>query len=418
MATEIVMPRLSDTMSEGTVGKWLKREGEQVEKGEILAEIETDKATMELESFHSGVLGRILIPEGKTVPIGVPIAILVAPGEEVSSEAAVLSPTALATAEQVSAGLAPPGTLPIEPHAAPPLAPQERGDGRVRVSPLARRLAEERGIDLRQVEATGPGGRITREDVEAFLQRPRAPEVSPQPAPTAFPGPAEEEELVPLSTMQQTIVRRMLESKAAAPHFYVTSDIDMSEAVAFRRSLNAALGEGQHVTFNDLVVKAVAMALRSFPAANASYREGQFVRHQAIHVGVAVAIPDGLVVPVIRNTDRKTLGEIARESRELADKARNRRLTLQEMEVSTFSITNLGMYDVDQFTGIINLPNAAILGVGSITRKPVVKDEQIVISDRMRVTLSVDHRVLYGAEAAQFLREVKRILEHPSLLAY
>lgn len=418
MATEIVMPRLSDTMSEGTVGKWLKREGDQVEKGEILAEIETDKATMELESFHSGVLGRILIPEGKTVPIGVPIAILVAPGEEVSPEAAVPAPVALTTAEQAPVGPTAPGTPPAEPHAAPPLAPPARGEGRVRVSPLARRLAEERGIDLRQVDGTGPGGRITREDVEAFLQRPRAPEVSPQPTPTAFPGLTEEEELVPLSTMQQTIVRRMLESKAAAPHFYVTSDIDMSEAVAFRRSLNAALAEGQHITFNDLVVKAVAIALRAFPAANASYRDGQFVRHQAIHVGVAVAIPDGLVVPVIRNTDRKSLGDIARETRELADKARNRRLTLQEMEGSTFSITNLGMYDVDQFTGIINLPNAAILGVGSITRKPVVKDEQIVISDRMRVTLSVDHRVLYGAEAAQFLREVKRILEHPSLLAY
>ena len=419
MPTEITMPRLSDTMSEGTVAKWRKQVGETVAKGEILVEIETDKATMELESFQQGVLGSIIIEEGQTVPIGEPIGLMVAPGEEIPPR-----PTAAATQEQLSS--------PLEATNAPPLAGPERAraaasaaaGGRVRVSPLARRLAEEQGVDLGQLAGTGPGGRVTREDVEAYLQgrspaqAPAVPAAGPQagPAPTPFPGLTEEEELVPLSSMQRTIANRTLESKAAAPHFYVTSEIDMAEAVALRRSINAALGEGAGVSFNDMVLKAVATALHSFPEVNASYRDGRLVRYKGVHVGFAVAIPDGLVVPVVRNADQKSLAQIAQEARELIEKARNRRLSLQEMEGSTCSISNLGMYDVDQFTGIINQPNAAILAIGSIIRKPVVKDEEIVISDRMRVTLSCDHRVFYGAEAAQFLREVKRILERPMLL--
>ena len=229
-------------------------------------------------------------------------------------------------------------------------------------------------------------------------------------------GLGDDEEVIQLSSMQRTIVQRMLDSKAAAPHFYVTSEIDMAEAVALRKAINAALPEGQGISFNDMMVKGVALALIAVPEANASYRDGRFVRFKAAHVGVAVAIPDGLVVPVIRNAERKTLSQIAAEARETIEKARTRRLALQDMEGSTFSITNLGMYDVDQFTGIINQPNAGILAVGAITRKPVVKNEQIVISDRMRVTMSADHRVLYGADAARFLRELKRLLEHPMLL--
>ncbi|MBI2887384.1 MAG: 2-oxo acid dehydrogenase subunit E2 [Chloroflexi bacterium] len=420
MPTEIVMPRLSDTMSEGTVAKWRKQVGDRLAKGDTLVEIETDKATMELEVFEPGVLGRILVPEGQMVPVGVPIALVLAAGEELPAEQA--APTAPTSAPTAAPAAAPPQAtgLALAPDA-PPEAQPPPAAGRVRASPLARRLAEEQGVDLSRVAGTGPDGRVTREDVEAFLQRPAAeqaptPEVAPTPLPVAaaaFPGLVEEEELVPLSTMQRTIVARMLESKAASPHFYVTSEIDMAEAVAFRRSLNEALGEGQGATVNDLVVKAVALALRQHPDANAAYRDGQMVRFKHVHVGIAVAVPNGLVVPVIRHADQKSLRQIASEARELVEKARNRRLTIQEMEGSTFSVTNLGMYGVDQFTGIINQPNAAILAVGAIVRKPVVKEEQIVISDRMRVTLSVDHRVFYGATAAEFLRDVKSILEHP-----
>lgn len=435
MATNIVMPRLSDTMSEGTVGKWLKREGDQVQKGDIIAEIETDKANMEMESFYSGVLARILIPEGQTVPIGQTIAILTAPGEGVPADA-VATPAAPSAAPAAPAS--PPTAAPVPvaapaPAAAPapvtPAAPAEPvqapQEGRLRVSPLARRLAEEHNVDLQLVRGTGPSGRITQDDVQSFIsQPPLAPSAAPEPLPAqissgaAFPGLTEEDEVITPSTMQQTILRRMLDAKAAAPHFYVTSEIDMTEAVVFRTSVNAAVGEGVRITFNDIVVKAAAMAIKAFPQVNASVQDGKFLRHKAINIGVAVAIPNGLVVPSVRNADQKGLGQIARETRELAEKARNRRLTLQELEGSTFSITNLGMYDVDQFTGIINLPNAAILAVGSITKKPVVKNDEIVIADRMRVTLSVDHRILYGADAAQFLQELKRILEHPGLLAY
>ncbi len=423
MATNIVMPRLSDTMSEGTVGKWLKHEGDQVQKGDIIAEIETDKANMEMESFYSGVLARILIPEGQTVPIGQTIAILTAPGEGVPADAPVASPPVAAPVPPAAPAST---TAPVAPaaHAAPVPAQQAPQAERLRVSPLARRLAEEHNVDLQLVRGTGPSGRITQDDVQAFISQPPAPSITSEPMPlpvssgAAFPGLTEEDEVITPSTMQQTILRRMLDAKAAAPHFYVTSEIDMTDAVAFRTSVNAAVGEGVRITFNDIVVKAAAMAIKAFPQVNASVQDGKFLRHKAINIGVAVAIPNGLVVPSVRNADQKGLGQIARETRELAEKARNRRLTLQELEGSTFSITNLGMYDVDQFTGIINLPNAAILAVGSITKKPVVKNDQIVIADRMRVTLSVDHRILYGADAAQFLQELKRILEHPGLLAY
>lgn len=217
--------------------------------------------------------------------------------------------------------------------------------------------------------------------------------------------------------MQKTIVTRMVESKQNAPHFYITNEVDMTEAVAFRKSINEAQPEGQGVSFNDIVVKAVALALKAYPSVNSSYQNNQFIRHKAINIGIAVAIPDGLVVPVLRNADQKGLSQIAKDAKDIIDKARNRKLSVSEMEGSTFSITNLGMYDVDQFAGILNTPNGGILAVGAITKKPVVKNDQIVIADRMRLTISCDHRVVYGADAALFLREVKRILEHPALLA-
>lgn len=421
MPNEITMPRLSDTMSEGTVAKWRKQIGEKVEKGDILVEIETDKAIMELEAFQAGVLGRIIVQEGTTVPIGEPIAILVAPGEELPAAEAAPAPQPV---RQAAPAAAPPTPAPAPSPAATPtpaLASAQMSEGRLRVSPLARRLAEERGINLRQVTGSGPDGRIVRGDIEAFQQRgaapaPGAPPPFRMPA-VAFPGLTEEEELVPLTSMQQTIVRRMLDSKQNAPDFYVTSEVDMTEAVAFRRAINEAQPERQAVSFNDIVVKAAAVALRSYPTVNSSYRDGQFVRYKAIHIGIAVAIQDGLVVPVLRHVDQKGLAQIAQEAKELIDRARNRRLSLQEMEGSTFSVTNLGMFDVEQFSGIINTPNAAILAVGAIVKKPVVKNDAITIADQMRMTLSCDHRVLYGADAALFLREVKRMLEHPALLA-
>ena len=301
------------------------------------------------------------------------------------------------------------------PQPMPPASDSATG-ARLRVSPLARRLAEERGIDLRQVAGTGPVGRIVRADIDSFQQG-SGTAASQGSMPVAFPGLSEEVEYVQLTSMQQTIVRRMMDSKLNAPHFYVTSEIDMTEAVAFRRSINEAQPEGQGVSFNDLVIKAAALAIRSYPAVNSSYIDGQFVRYKAINVGIAVAIPDGLVVPVLRHADMKGLSQIAAEAKDLIDRARTRKLSLQEMEGSTFSITNLGMYDVDTFSGIINSPNAGILAIGAIVKKPVVKNDQIVVADRMRVTISCDHRVLYGADAALFLREVKRVLEHPALLA-
>ena len=424
MPNEITMPRLSDTMSEGTVSKWRKQIGEKVEKGDILVDIETDKATMELEAFQAGILGRIMVQEGSTVPIGEPIALLIAPGEALPAETSAApapqpaAPTASATppAAPAPAAPAPSPAAPASAAPAPQPAPAAALSGRLRVSPLARRLAEERGIDLRQVTGTGPDGRIVRADIEAFRQGTGAAP-APSGAPVAFPGLSDEEELVPLTSMQQTIVRRMLDSKLNAPHFYVTSEIDMAEAVAFRKSINEAQPEGKGVSFNDLVVKAVALSLRSYPVVNSSYLNGQFVRYKAINVGIAVAIPDGLVVPVLKHADMKGLSQLAAETKDLIDRARTRKLTIPEMEGSTFSITNLGMYDVDTFSGIINSPNAAILAIGAIVKKPVVKNDQIVAADQMRVTLSCDHRVLYGADAALFLREVKRVLEHPALLA-
>ncbi|MEK7215224.1 MAG: dihydrolipoamide acetyltransferase family protein, partial [Chloroflexota bacterium] len=330
MATEITMPRLSDTMFEGTVAKWRKQVGDQVAKGEIVVEIETDKATMELESFQSGILGRIVVPEGQTVPIGETIALLTAPGETLAAaEATPAPPTPTASAARAAAAApATPAPSPI------PATPEP--EGRLKVSPLARRLAQEQQVDLRRVSGTGPGGRIVREDVEGFVQQRDVPSPAQTiAASAAFPGLDDAEEVMQLSSMQRTIVQRMLDSKAAAPHFYVTSEIDMAEAVALRKAINAALPEGQGVSFNDMVVKGVALALMAVPEVNSAYRDGKFVRFKSAHVGVAVAIPDGLVVPVIRHAQRKTLAQIAAEAKETIEKARTRKLALADMEGST-----------------------------------------------------------------------------------
>jgi pyruvate dehydrogenase E2 component (dihydrolipoamide acetyltransferase) len=443
---EITMPRLSDTMEEGTVSKWLKQPGDRVEVGDIIAEIETDKATMELEAFESGTLQKILVPEGKTVPIGEPIALIgegpadvaEAPAAEAGAQPATPPPRAAPPTEEGGAAArartsveeraaAPPPSAapqPVRPaEARPPVA--ERGDGRERIkaSPVARRLAAEMGVDLRQVHGTGPGGRIIKENVEEFhAEMQRAPAV-PAPAaapaaPAARPAPAPAGEVVPLSRMRRAIARAMTESKPGTPHIYVTAEIDMGEAMKLRKQLNDSGAADVKISVNDLVVKAAARALRKFPALNSSYattEDGQpgVVRHDQINVSVAVALEDGLIAPVVKDADKKSLGTIAAEIKDMAGRAREGKIKQTELEGATFQVSNLGMYDVVDFVSVITPPQAASLSVGAVRQTPVVRDGQIVIGEMMYVTLSADHRVTDGATAAQYLQEVRRLLQSP-----
>lgn len=412
MAVDIVMPRLSDTMESGKVLHWLKKEGEEVQKGEPLVEIETDKANMELEAYESGRLQKIVVGEGQSVPIGELIATIETTlGEQPSA------PEAKPLAEAPE-------------HVAPSAAIPEKGrmsSERIKVSPLARRIAEEQGIDLSKVNGTGPGGRITREDVEGFIETkpearpaaisaPEAPKPVPVPeekAPLQEKAPAPGVEMVDLSRMGATIAKRMAESKAPVPHYYLTSEVDMTSAIALRKELNSSVEPSPALSINDLVIKAVAIALARYPQANAFYRDGKLEMHRYVHIGIAVALEDGLVVPVIHNCEQKSLRQIADETKGLYERTRSGRLLPDDYEGGTFSVSNLGMYDVDKFTAIINPPQSGILAIGSVKRKPVVINDQITISDRMVLTLSSDHRVYYGSTAAVFLREIKRLLENP-----
>ncbi|MHB1134042.1 MAG: dihydrolipoamide acetyltransferase family protein [Chloroflexota bacterium] len=513
MPVEVVMPRLSDTMEEGTILKWLKKIGDEVTKGEPLVEVATDKANMELEAFESGVLDQVLVKEGETVPIGTQIAFLRKPGEAASAaapqapaqqpapapdaapqqappaapppqqeapsapeaapqeppaaaqpaplEAAapeappsgqaptappVPSPEAAAAAElpvpppapetaAPAAAAPPPTTEPAqpqppaaEPAPSEPAAAEAEGEERIKASPLARRLAEEHGLDLSAVAGTGPGGRVTREDVEEFrAARQAAPAEAPAQAPPAeaptpaatsttplgVPAAAAPVAAQPLTRMQETIVRRMVESKQQVPHFYVTMEIDMREAARLRKAANAAAAGSFEISFNDLVIKGVALTLRKFPHVNAFYKEGRIQFNQEINVGMAVALDDGLVVPVIHNADSKSLRQIAADAKGVAERARTGRLQSDDYLGGTFTVSNLGMFGVEEFAAIINPPQSGILAVGAVQPKPVVLDGEIKVAERMRVTLSADHRVYYGATAAQFLKELKRLLESP-----
>ena len=417
MPAEIVMPRMSDTMEQGRIVRWLKKPGDHVEKGEPLAEIETDKAVMQLESYEAGILDKILLPEGESAPVGQPIAEIATGREAAEREARVAAaPAAVARPAERPAAAPPPAPAPT--------APAER----VKASPIARRIAEERGIDLSQIRGTGPGGRVTREDVEAYLSReavraeeereraaapaPPAPAPRPAPPPPAAPevGPTE---IVELSRMRRTIGERMTESKTTIPHFYVTTEIDMAEALALRQRLNAAWAP-ETIGITDMIVRAAALALRKFPDVNASYRDGHLERHLQVNVGIAVAMPEeGLMVPVVRNAGEKGLREIARETKGLVERARSGKALPGDFGGGTFTISNLGMYDVEEFIAIITPPEAAILAVASIKQQPVAVDGQVKVSERMRVTLSGDHRVFAGETAARFLQEVKRLLENP-----
>lgn len=429
MAIDIVMPRLSDTMEEGRVLRWLKREGDTVKKGEAIAEIETDKANMELEAFDSGVVEKIVVGEGETAPVGQVIAYL----RPMAAVPAGPPPAEAVAPEKKEAPPPPPAAAPRPPEAPPPPVAKPPEEERIKASPLARRIAQERGIDLSQVEGTGPEGRITREDVLGFIRkmeeaaeareraaapalRPAPPPVAAPPAPEAKPPSAAEIEgarLVELTRMQATIAKRMTHSKATIPHFYVTTEIDMSKAREFLNDANAAAGEEVRIGFNDLILKATALALARFPHVNASHVDGKTEFHDRINLGIAVALPDGLMVPVVHDCQKKSLREIAVEAAEIIDRVRSGRLTAADFEGGTFTVSNLGMFDVDHFAAIINPPESAILSVGSVKPIPSVVDGQVAIRDKMLVTLSCDHRVYYGATAAQFLQELKRVLENP-----
>jgi pyruvate dehydrogenase E2 component (dihydrolipoamide acetyltransferase) len=415
---EIIMPRLSDTMEEGTLSLWHKKVGDRVEKGEVLADIETDKAVMELEAYESGVLEQILVPAGDSAPIGQPIAVLgsgegVAAGTD-SIPSAASPADAAAPAPEIRTGPEPPVVQP---------APAQGEGERVKASPVARAMARDHGLDLRAATGSGPGGRVVKADVEALLSG-GAPVPAPVPPPTGDGGAAaapavaragEDVEEVPLSTMRRITGRRLVESMQSAPHFYLTAVIDAEELLAFRAGLNAQLAEagGPKVSVNDLIVKASAAALRANGAVNVSFAGDKLLRHERVHVGIAVALEGGLIVPVIRDADRKTLTQVSTEARALAEKARAGRLASDEFSGGTFTVSNLGMYGVDHFTAVINPPEAAILAVGATTPEPVVRDGTVVVRHTLKATLSIDHRALDGATAAVFLGQLKQLLEAP-----
>lgn len=407
---QVIMPKMGDGMSEGTVLRWLKKEGDTVEVGDILAEIETDKASVELPADVSGKLVSIVAKEGETVPVGAVIAEILAEGEQ----------------PQTTVPAPPEQTAPAETIAPPPVGKTLREEPptqeRVKASPLARRIAQEAGIDLAMVKGTGPGGRIVERDVQQFLASKqgaaRPPIVEPtRPTEAVLETPS----LTggePLSRMRRLIAERTTLTKQTVPHFYVTMDIDMSEAMALRERLNAALPEdAPKISVNDFVTKACTLALARHPRVNALYQNERVYPSSEIHIGIAVALPDGLIVPVLRNCERKTLRQITAETRQLVEKARAGRLTPEEYTGATFSISNLGMYGVDDFIAIINPPAVAILAVGAVQKQPVAQDDDtIVVRPRMKVTISADHRALDGAVAADFLRELKGILENPYVM--
>ncbi len=425
MPSQVLMPKLSDAMEEGRVLQWLKQEGDRVQGGDVLASIETDKAEIELEAFGAGVLRKILVPAGETVPVGKLIAVVAEPDEDISSLLAGAPAPAAAEAPK-PAPVAPspvPGDREMPP--APPVTERSKADdaapraaeptptrpaesGWIPASPIARRMARDAGLDLSKISGSGPGGRILERDVEAFVatqaQRKGGAEV---------PVGAREFEDKDLSTIRKTIAARMVQSKAPIPHFTVTVEADMGAALDLRASLNAIDPKADKLSLNHILIKAVALALKRHPAINASYVDGRVRIYHRVHIGVAVALEEGLIVPVIRECDRKTLGEIAREAKSLIERARGRKLRPEEYSGGTFAISNLGMYDVVEFTAVIDPAHGAILAVGAVEQKPVVVDGQIAIRHRLRLTGSFDHRIIDGAMGAEFLQGLKRILENP-----
>ncbi|HET7414811.1 MAG TPA: pyruvate dehydrogenase complex dihydrolipoamide acetyltransferase [Arthrobacter sp.] len=453
--SEVVMPRLSDTMAEGVLSRWLMSEGDAVKKGDVLAEIETDKATMDLEAFEAGVLERQLVPEGASVPIGEPVAII-GDGSGTGGSGGAGSAAGSASGGATPAGSADPTPTAAESAAAAPPQPVEPAPSmagspasstgssapsgeadakRLLMSPLARRIARDHGLDLATVKGTGPGGRIVRADVEAAVEAQGGTALSPGGAPTsgtvsaaaAATGTAAgaasagviggteagSSEEIPLSNMRRVTARRLSES-AAAPHFFLTNVVYVDRLLSFRSEVNASFADsGTKVSVTDLLVRACAVTLRAHPQINSSWGDDKILRHHHINVGVAVAIDEGLMVPVVKGADTKGLDVISAETRDLAERARAGRLKPDEFSGGTFTISNLGMFGIDNFTAVINPPESAILAVGAAAEEPYVKDGQLRTRKTMKITLTSDHRVLDGAVSAAFLRDLKRTLEEP-----
>jgi len=424
MAIAVEMPKMSDTMVEGVLSAWLVEEGQKVSAGDVIAQVETDKATMDLEAYDDGVLLKRVIAEGSSVPIGALIAVLGKAGEDISAILGGSGAPAPVTAA------APEPEAPVAVSA----DPVGYGDdtGRVKASPLARKMAADLGVSLASVQGSGPEGRIVKRDVEAVAGQTPAPAVAaPVAAPAAQPAPAPApavEKLPepkmqagftakPITQMRRAIARRLAQSKFTAPHFYLVVDVDMEAATSFRTELNAVAEKTGRakVSFNDFITKACALGLRQHPYVNASWMEeqGEIRFHEVANVAIAVAIDEGLITPVIRNADQKGLSQIADETRDLAKRARDRKLSPDEYEGSTFTTSNLGMFGVESFTAIINPPNSCILAIGAIRDEAVVKGGQVVAGKRMKITLSCDHRVVDGASGAAFLNTVKGYLENP-----
>ena len=418
MATKVIMPKLSPTMEEGQISRWLKKEGDTVSMGEPLAEIDTDKATMEMQALGNGVLRKILIDEGQSAPLGQLIAVIGEPDEDIASllsEAPAAQPKPQPEPqEQKETDVPPPAPDVASPQPqANGRQPQvaATGSGRMIVSPLAARMAADAGIDLRSLQGSGPGGRIIKRDIEAVISKP-----APAPAPSYVQqagATAYRDE--PASQIRQTIAKRLVTSLGPVPHFFLTTEIEMDRAAEMRKGINA-LDPDLKISINDIIIKVAAAALIQHPQVNASFQEKVVRYYEHADVGVAVAIEDGLITPVVRAADQKSLSQIAAEVRELAERARSKRLKPEEYTGATFSVSNLGMFGIDEFTAVINPPEGAILAIGAMSAKPVVRENEIVIRQMMRVTMSCDHRVIDGATGAKFLQTFKKILENPLYL--
>jgi len=423
MAQIIDMPKLSDTMTVGTLVKWKKKEGEPVKSGDMLAEVETDKATMELESFFDGLLLKIFAPEGSQVAVGSALCAIGKAGETVEAPASAQAPQKAPEPGQASpASAAAQAPAPVQaPVVTAPPAPLN--EGRLRISPLAKKLARELAVDPRRVQGSGPGGRIVRADILAATKGAPSSQTATSSStftPASSPlskGPIQEERVFPVSNMRGTIARRLLESKIQIPHFYLDLEIDAGPLTLLRQQLNSSLEkEGIKLSVNDFILKACAEALRRVPSVNASWENTQIRYFAAAHVSFAVAMDDGLITPVIRDAHAKSVLQISTEAKQLAKLAKDKKLQPAQFTGGTFCVSNLGMMGIDRFTAIINPPNAAILAVGATVRKPVVKDGVIQIGERMTLTLSCDHRVVDGALGAQFLAALRQVLEAPALL--
>lgn len=404
MAHTMFMPKLSDTMEEGVIIKWRKKEGESIKSGDILADIQSDKADMEQEAYESGVILKLFAKEGEGVKVGAPLAIIGKANEDIATILAGLAAAPAAPAA-APAPAPEPAAAPAPVVAAPAPAPVVVNEGRIKASPLAKKIAAEKNIDLRTISGSGPFGRIVKADLDG--------KSGGASMPRKVLAPLQTKE-VPLSMMRKTIAKRLLESKTTIPHFYLTSEINMKRAMDFRASFIEATGT--KISFNDIVLKAVALALRENPKANSSFTPEKIIQHGRIDVSVAVSVDEGLITPVLRSADQKTLLEISAETKELAKRAREGKLKPEEFTNGTFTVSNLGMFDVENFAAIINPPEGAILAVGSIVEKPVVENGQIVVGHTMKVTMSCDHRVVDGAIGAQYLQSFKKIMENPLLL--